>query len=107
MYSGMPLERKEEIQNGTAVKYLPIVNFADFAGDFGNIRHEGGVALNSGKKPEKLLKMLLEYVTLEGDLVLDFFGGEDVIIVTRGKNAVFNRVLKLPQSHKTTNWCAA
>jgi hypothetical protein len=27
--------------------------------------------------------------------------------VTRGKNAVFNRVLKLPQSHKTTNWCAA
>lgn len=33
--------------------------------------------------------------------------GEDVIIVTRGKNAVSNRVLKLPQSHKTTNWCAA
>ncbi len=33
--------------------------------------------------------------------------GEDVIIVTRGKNAVFNRVLKLPQSHKTINWCAA
>ena len=33
--------------------------------------------------------------------------GEDVIIVTRGKNAVFNRVLKLPQSHKTTKWCAA
>ncbi len=33
--------------------------------------------------------------------------GEDVIIVTRGKNAVFNRVLKLPQSHKTKKWCAA
>ena len=33
--------------------------------------------------------------------------GEDVIIVTRGKNAGFNRVLKLPQSHKTTNWCVA
>lgn len=32
--------------------------------------------------------------------------GEDVIIVTRGKNAVFNRVLKLPQSHKKTDWCA-
>ena len=37
----------------------------------------------------------------------DIACGEDVIIVTRGKNAVFNRVLKLPQSHKTTNWCAA
>ena len=85
MYSGMPLERKEEIQNGTAVKYLPIVNFADFAGDFGNIRHEGGVALNSGKKPEKLLKMLLEYVTLEGDLVLDFFGGSGSTAATAHK----------------------
>lgn len=25
----------------------------------------------------------------------------------QGKSAVFNRVLKLPQSHKTINWCAA
>ena len=33
--------------------------------------------------------------------------GEDVIIVTRGENAVFNRVLKLPQNHKTINWCTA
>ena len=41
------------------------------------------------------------------DEILDPAAGEDVIIVTRGKNAVFNRVLKLPQSHKTTNWCAA
>ena len=39
--------------------------------------------------------------------IYDPSAGEDVIIVTRGKNAVFNRVLKLPQSHKTTNWCAA
>ena len=45
MFSGMPLERKEQILNGEAVKLLPIVNFADFAGDYGNIRHEGGVAL--------------------------------------------------------------
>ena len=39
--------------------------------------------------------------------ILDPSCGEDVIIVTRGKNTVFNGVLKLPQSHKTTNWCAA
>ena len=75
MFSGMPLERKKEIEEGKAVKKIPIVNFADFSADYGNIRHEGGVALNSGKKPEKLLKILLEYVTKEGDLVLDFFGG--------------------------------
>ena len=50
-----------------------------------------------------------EITTTDGKVItiLDPACGEDVIIVTRGKNAVFNRVLKLPQSHKTTNWCAA
>jgi len=46
-------------------------------------------------------------VTEDFILFRDPARGEDVVIVTRGKNAVFNRVLKLPQSHKTTNWCAA
>ena len=64
---------------------LPIVNFADFAGDYGNIRHEGGVALNSGKKPEKLLKMLLDYTTREGDIILDFFGGSGSTAATAHK----------------------
>ena len=85
MFSGMPLERKAEIESGEAVKYLPIVNFADFAGDYGNIRHEGGVALNSGKKPERLLKMLMEYVTSENDIVLDFFGGSGSTAATAHK----------------------
>lgn len=85
MFSGMPLERKKQILNGEAVKLLPIVNFADFAGDYGNIRHEGGVALNSGKKPEKLLKMLLDYTTREGDIVLDFFGGSGSTAATAHK----------------------
>jgi len=75
MFSGMPLERKREIENGESLKLLPIVNFSDFAADFGNIRHEGGVTLNSGKKPEKMLKLLLEYGSKENDLVLDFFMG--------------------------------
>lgn len=85
MFSGMPLERKEQILNGEAVKLLPIINFADFAGDYGNIRHEGGVALNSGKKPEKLLRMLLDYTTSEGDIVLDFFGGSGSTAATAHK----------------------
>ncbi|GEB92902.1 site-specific DNA-methyltransferase [Streptococcus thermophilus] len=85
MFSGMPLERKEQILNGEAVRLLPIINFADFAGDYGNIRHEGGVALNSGKKPEKLLKMLLDYTTSEGDIVLDFFGGSGSTAATAHK----------------------
>jgi adenine-specific DNA-methyltransferase len=36
---------------------------------------EGGVELKSGKKPEELLKRIIEITTLEGDLVLDFFAG--------------------------------
>ena len=49
------------------------------------IRHEGGVALNSGKKPEKLLKMLLDYTTREGDIILDFFGGSGSTAATAHK----------------------
>jgi adenine-specific DNA-methyltransferase len=42
---------------------------------FGNCRHEGGVEFRSGKKPEKLIKQLLELATKPGDLVLDSFAG--------------------------------
>ena len=58
--------------------------------------------------PEHLIEKMLEKVNLNRvRYVLEPSAGEDVIIVTRGKNTVFNRVLNLPQSHKTTNWCAA
>lgn len=36
---------------------------------------EGGVSLKKGKKPEKLLKRVLEFGTNAGDLILDFFMG--------------------------------
>lgn len=75
-YSGVPLERIEEIKNGTALKYRPIVNFYDYSGDFGNIRHEGGIAFNSGKKPIKMIQHLLFTANLkEDDIVMDFFSG--------------------------------
>ena len=54
---------------------MPIVNYYDMSGDFGNIRHEGGVSLNSGKKPEKLLEKIISIGSDEGDLVLDFHLG--------------------------------
>ena len=58
--------------------------------------------------PSYVATLLVKLARVNTDsYVWDFATGEDVIIVTRGKNAVFNRVLKLPQSHKTTNWCAA
>lgn len=75
-YSGVPLERIEEIKNGTSLKFRPIVNYYDYSGDFGNIRKEGGIAFNSGKKPIKMLQHLIFTANLNpGDIVMDFFSG--------------------------------
>ncbi len=74
-YSGIPLKRIEELKNGNAVRFKGIPNFYNFADAFGNCRNEGGVELRSGKKPEILLKRIIEISTKEGDIVLDFFAG--------------------------------
>lgn len=70
-FQGVPVDKLEE----GSTKLKPIPNFYDMAGDFGNIRQEGGVAFNSGKKPVKLLKMYLEYFSDKNITVLDFFAG--------------------------------
>ena len=41
----------------------------------GAISNEGGVKLENGKKPEKILYRILKMVTKPGDIVLDFFAG--------------------------------
>lgn len=74
-YSGIPLKRLGELKNGGSYKYLPVSNFLDFAGNFGNCRLEGGVGFTGGKKPEILLKTLLEYYSNPGDIILDSFLG--------------------------------
>jgi adenine-specific DNA-methyltransferase len=40
-----------------------------------NLHNEGGVELPKGKKPEGLIKRVLELATQKGDWVLDSFGG--------------------------------
>lgn len=70
-YQGVPIDKIEE----GAEKITPIPNFYDMAGDFGNIRHEGGVAFNSGKKPIKMIKRFLGYFERKDICVLDFFAG--------------------------------
>jgi len=76
MFSGMPLNRVAEIkENGNAVRYVPMGTFYDYAADFGNITHEGGVTFNSGKKPTKMLKNIIDLCSYKNSLVLDFFAG--------------------------------
>lgn len=41
----------------------------------GAISDEGGVKLESGKKPEKLLERIIKMTTTQKDIVLDFFAG--------------------------------
>lgn len=74
-YSGIPLDRLEELKNGKSLKYKPITNFYDYSADFGNIRNEGGIPFNNGKKPVKMLKQLINYHPNKNALVLDFFAG--------------------------------
>ena len=74
-YSGVPLDKREALEHGESIKYYPIVNYYDYSPDFGNIRHEGGVSFNAGKKPELMLKMLFDFSTNKGDLILDFHIG--------------------------------
>ena len=76
MYSGIPLDRLEEIKNGQeSIKFFPIVNYYDYSGDFGNIKNEGGVGFNSGKKPIKMIKEVINYHPNKNAVVLDFFAG--------------------------------
>lgn len=74
-YSGIPLNRLKELENGISIKTNPVPNFYDLSGAFGNCRLEGEVDFKAGKKPEILLKTILSYFSNEGDLVLDAFLG--------------------------------
>ena len=47
----------------------------DFAGETKNLTKEGNVSFPNGKKPESLIKRIIEMSTNEGDIVLDSFLG--------------------------------
>jgi adenine-specific DNA-methyltransferase len=76
-YSGIPLSTLEELKAGNALKDLPIANFYDFAGEFGNCRQEGGVDISGGKKPEKFVAKFIRMASEKdrADLILDPFAG--------------------------------
>lgn len=64
---GMPTSSK--------VTYKPYPNFLDFVQSYNVMNDEGNVEFRNGKKPEDLLAFLMSIFTVEGDLVLDAFGG--------------------------------
>lgn len=88
-YSGIPTAIIEDVKSGEYKKETPvpnlIYNFLSFEGEFGNCRTEGDVDIEGGKKPEQLIKFLLEYFSNERDLVLDFFAGSGSTLSTAHK----------------------
>jgi len=56
---------------------VPTQLLTDFWSDLSwdSLSLEGGVTLKNGKKPERLLKRIIELTTEKGDIVLDFFVG--------------------------------
>lgn len=75
MFTKIPLVKREQLGSGELQRERTIINFYDFSADFGNIRHEGGVGFNSGKKPVKMISQFINYHTNKFALVLDFFAG--------------------------------
>ena len=82
-YTGIPLDKQDKDQKEKEIPINNLIldsdiyddNFWDFKDNFGNCRSQGGVKLNAGKKPEQLLKKIIEISTKEDDLVLDFHLG--------------------------------
>jgi adenine-specific DNA-methyltransferase len=71
-YQGVPVEL---LNSDSETKVVPIENFYNLAGNFGNCRLEGGADFRSGRKPEALLKIILDYFSDKDDIVMDSFAG--------------------------------
>jgi len=67
------IDKMKEI-DGKLVTAEPITTIWEDIG-FQGIAKEGGIELKKGKKPERLLRRILDMSTERDDLVLDFFAG--------------------------------
>lgn len=67
-------QTKTRMIDGVKTTTAPLTNLWDDLLS-NNLHAEGGVAFPNGKKPEALLKRIIELSTKEGDLVLDSFAG--------------------------------
>lgn len=71
--------------------------------------NEGFIPFKNGKKPLKLINELIEIGTNVKDIILDFFSGFRVIIMTQANSQVNTRVLELLPKFKIkkmNRWCA-
>jgi len=66
-YQGMP--------TSTDVTKKPYPNFYNFEKEYNNVSKQGNVEFRNGKKPEELLKFLIQIFTSSNDILLDYHLG--------------------------------
>ena len=79
------LRDTSEIVNGELYKKDLQGTYWDMNAYIKNITHEGGVTFPNGKKPEQLVRQILEMTTSPGELVLDSFLGSGTTAATAHK----------------------
>lgn len=63
------------VPQSSNVTEIPYPNFLDYVAQFNAVNGEGIVEFRNGKKPEALLQFIIELLSEENDVVLDFFAG--------------------------------
>lgn len=63
------------VPEGSTHTRIPYPNFLDVHEAYNKVAAEGGVSFRNGKKPESLLRQLIEMFTEPGDVVLDYHLG--------------------------------
>ena len=68
-------------------EYVPSQILTDVWDDIGwtGIANEGGVTLNNGKKPEKLMRRVINLATNPGDIVMDYHAGSGTTLAVAQK----------------------
>ncbi len=80
------LKDTADLKEGKIVKYTNLTNFWRHEDiPKADIANEGGVKFPRGKKPEQLLKRIIDISTSPGDIVLDSFGGSGTTGATAHK----------------------
>ncbi|MGG7550413.1 DNA methyltransferase [Chryseobacterium arthrosphaerae] len=76
-YQGMP--------TSTDITKKQFSNFYNFEKEYNNVSKQGGIVFRNGKKPEELLKFLIQIFSDQDDIVLDYHLGSGSTIATSHK----------------------
>ena len=76
-YQGMP-----KSSNVTKKQYA---NFYNFEKEYNSVAKQGSVSFRNGKKPEELLKFLIETFSIENSIILDYHLGSGTTAATAHK----------------------